>query len=129
MAEYRMPALNKVTIVGNLTRDPNLRETGSGTHVANFRIASDRRYKNSKGDWKEEVCYIGVVAWKCVAESCGRYLSKGDAVMIEGELQSRSWETDSGDKRSVVEIRAYRVQFLSRRKDGDRNEDIVEISE
>jgi len=129
MAEYRLPNMNKVIIVGNLTKDPEVKNTNSGTPVINFRIASDRRFKNSAGEWKEDVCYVGVVAWKKVAESCGKYLKKGDAVLVEGELQSRSWETEDGDKRNVVEIRAYRVQFLNRKKISENQDDIVEVTE
>jgi single-strand DNA-binding protein len=130
MTDYRLPSLNKVYIVGNLTKDPELKNTNNGTPVVNFRIASDRRFKNNMGEWKEEVCYVSVVAWHKVAESCGKYLKKGEAVLVEGELQSRSWETDKGEKRSVLEIRAYRVQFLNRKKSAEGEEVIIdEVSE
>jgi len=129
MADYRLPNLNKVIILGNLTKDPELKTTPSGTSVVNFRIASDRRFKNSAGEWKEDVCYVGVVAWHKVAESCGQYLNKGDAVLVEGELQSRSWETDKGEKRNILEIRAYRVQFLSRKKAAGEGPDVTEVTE
>jgi single-strand DNA-binding protein len=129
MAEYRLPNLNKVVMVGNLTKDPDLKTTTNGTPVVNFRIASDRRYKNNLGEWKEDVCYVSVVAWHKVAESCGTYLKKGEAVLVEGELQSRSWETDKGEKRSTIEIRAYRVQFLNRKKSAEGEETVEEVSE
>jgi single-strand DNA-binding protein len=129
MAEYRLPTLNKVMMVGNLTKDPELKATTNGTPVVNFRIASDRRYKSNQGEWKEEVCYVSVVAWHKVAESCGTYLKKGDAVLVEGELQSRSWENDKGEKRNAVEIRAYRVQFLNRKKSAEGDEPVEVVAE
>jgi single-strand DNA-binding protein len=112
----RLPNLNKVIIIGNLTRDPELRHTQAGVPVANFRIASNRRYRDGAGGWREDVCYIGVVAWQRLAEVCSEHIRKGSAVMVEGELQSRTWESDHGDRRSQVEIRAHRVQFLDRRR-------------
>lgn len=114
---YRLPCLNKVVIVGNLTKDPELRKTAnSSTPVSNFRIASSRRFRDSAGQSKEEVCYVGVVAWNRLADACYDYLRKGSSVMIEGELQSRNWENDDGSKRSMVEIRAHKIQFLDRQE-------------
>ncbi|MEE9553857.1 MAG: single-stranded DNA-binding protein [candidate division Zixibacteria bacterium] len=114
MGSTRLPNLNKVMIVGNLTRDPELRSTTTGVPVANFRIASNRRFKDSSGDWKEDVCYIGVVAWQKLAESCAAMLKKGSAVYVEGELRSRNMDNDSGSKRSSIEIRAHHIQFLDK---------------
>ena len=85
---YRLPCLNKVVIVGNLTKDPELRKTASGTPVSNFRIASSRRFRDGTGQSKEEVCYIGVVAWNRLADACYDYFRKGSSVLIEGELLS-----------------------------------------
>jgi single-strand DNA-binding protein len=107
-------------IVGNLTRDPELRATTTGVPVANFRIASNRRFKDSSGEWKEDVCYVGVVAWQKLAESCASHLKKGSAVYIEGELRSRTLDTDDGSRRSMIEIRAHHIQFLDK---GDRTDD------
>ncbi|OGJ96469.1 MAG: hypothetical protein A2487_20460, partial [Candidatus Raymondbacteria bacterium RifOxyC12_full_50_8] len=102
---------------------PELRKTNSGVPVVNFRIASSRRFRDSYGVWKEEVCYVGVVAWQKLAEACKDYLFKGSACFIEGELQSRSWETGDGAKRSMVEIHAHKIQFLDKKpgaaRDGD----------
>ncbi len=114
MAELKMPAINSIIIAGNLTRDPTIRKTNRGTPVSNFPIACSRRYKDSTGNWREEVCYVGIVAWYKLAESCYEHLSKGSAVMVEGELQSKSLKTDSGQFRSIVEIKAKRIQFLSK---------------
>jgi single-strand DNA-binding protein len=114
MANTRLPNLNRVMIVGNLTRDPDLRATTSGVPVINFRIASNRRFKDNSGEWKEDVCYVGVVAWQKLAESCASKLKKGSAVYVEGELRSRSFDNEDGTRRNLLEIRAHHIQFLDR---------------
>ena len=108
-----MANFNKVLLMGNLTKDPELRYTPQGTAVVNLRMAVNRRWKDKTGESKEEVCFITVVAWDKQAEVCNQYLRKGAPVFVEGRLQSRSWEDTTGGKRSVVEVRAERVQFLS----------------
>jgi single-strand DNA-binding protein len=113
MAKLKMPEINLVMLTGNLTKDPVLRTTSNGTAVSNFYIASNRKYKDKNGTWKEDVCYVGVVAWHQLADSCHQYLTKGSAVLIEGELQSRNWESEDGNYRSIVEIKAHKIQFLS----------------
>jgi len=113
-------------IVGNLTRDPELRATTTGVPVINFRIASNRRFKDSAGDWKEDVCYVGVVAWQKLAESCASRLKKGSAVYVEGELRSRTFDNDGGTRRSMIEIRAHHIQFLDK---GDKADDESKDSE
>ena len=107
-----MANLNKVLLIGNLTRDPELRYTPSGTAVTNLRMAINRRYKDRSGEAKQEVCYVSVIAWDKQAEVCNQYLHKGSPLMVEGRLQSRSWDGADGKKRNVLEIRAERVQFL-----------------
>ncbi len=119
MASLKMPEVNLVLIAGNLTKDPTLRHTRSGTPVANFSIASNRRFRNSENQWQEDVCYVGIVAWNRLAESCRSKLSKGSAVLVEGELQSRSWHLDDGTTRSAVEIKARRIQFLGGKREDD----------
>lgn len=114
MAEFSLPALNRVFVAGNLTRDPELRHTASGAPVANFRIASNRYYRSPDGERREDVCYVNVVAWQRLAELVSERLRKGSAVLVEGELQSRQWEAEGGARRTVVEIRAFRIQFLNR---------------
>ena len=109
-----MANLNKVFIMGNLTRDPELRYIPSGTAVATFTVASNRTYNSASGEKKEEVCFVRVVTWARQAELCGEYLSKGSPVFVEGRLQSRSWETPDGQKRSTIEVVAQNVQFLGR---------------
>lgn len=116
MSETRPPLLNKVFIVGNLTRDPELRQTTNGTPVVNFRIASNRRFKDNSGEVKEEVCYIGVVAWQKLAVSCADHLTKGSSVYIEGELRSRTIDNGTGAPRNIIEIRASHIQFLDKRR-------------
>ncbi len=110
----RLPNLNRVMIVGNLTKDPELRSTTTGVPVVNFRIASNRRFKDNSGEWKEDVCYVGVVAWQKLAESCAARLKKGSAVYVEGELRSRTMDHDDGSRHSMVEIRAHHIQFLDK---------------
>jgi single-strand DNA-binding protein len=114
MADLKMAELNNRIIAGNLTKDPVFRETSNKTPVVNFHIAANRRYKDSSNQWQEDVCYVGVVAWNKLADSCRNRLSKGSAVLVEGELQSRTFKTDDDRNRTVVEIKAKRVQFLNK---------------
>lgn len=104
--------LNKVLLIGNLTRDPELRYVPSGTAVATFTIAVNRVYTSQAGEKKEETSFVRVVVWGRRAEVCGEYLRKGSPVFIEGRLQSRNWETQDGQKRSTIEVIADNVQFL-----------------
>ncbi|MFH1413822.1 MAG: single-stranded DNA-binding protein [Candidatus Omnitrophota bacterium] len=107
-----MANFNRVLLMGNLTKDPELRYTPQGTAVVNLRLAVNRRYKNKNQELKEETCFITAVVWNRQAETCNQYLHKGSSCFIEGRLQSRSWEDNSGQKRNVIEVRAERVQFL-----------------
>jgi len=107
-----MVSLNRVLMIGNLTRDPELRYIPSGAAVASFTIAMNRVYKLPSGEKKEEVSFVRVVAWGRQAETCGEYLKKGSLIFVEGRLQSRSWETPDGQKRSTVEVSASNVQFI-----------------
>lgn len=109
-----MANLNKVFLIGNLTRDPELRYIPSGTAVASFTVASGRAYTSSSGEKKEETCFIRVVAWARQAELCGEFLLKGSPIFVEGRLQSRSWETPDGQKRSMIEVVAQNIQFLGK---------------
>lgn len=115
-----MANLNKVFLIGNLTRDPELRYVPSGSAVTTFTIATNRVWTSQSGEKKEDVCYIRVVVWAKMAEICGEYLSKGSPVFVEGRLQSRNWETPQGDKRSTIEVIAEKIQFLGRGK-GTKN--------
>jgi len=109
-----MANLNRVFLMGNLTKDPELRYTPSGSAVTNLRIAVNRRYKTTSGELKEETAFITIVAWGKQAETCSQFLSKGRPIFVEGRLQMRSWESQDGQKRNVLEVRASRVQFLGK---------------
>jgi single-strand DNA-binding protein len=115
MANLKMPQINNVTITGNLTRDILFRRTSTGSAVANFTIASNKRYRDLNNEWQEDVCFISVVSWNRLAESCAEILRKGSAVYVEGELQSHIYKYNDGMKRTILEIKAHRIQFLNRR--------------
>ncbi len=113
MNQLRLGYLNNVFLIGRLVADPELRYTQKGAPVCDFRIACSRRYKNREtGEWQEETLFINIVAWRRQAELANDYLKKGSAVLIEGSLRSRQWETNQGDKRSATEVVARRIQFL-----------------
>ncbi len=122
MADLKMPELNSVIVAGNLTKDPVFRETSNNTPVVNFHVAANRRYKDSSNQWQEDVCYVGVVAWNKLADSCKERLKKGSAVLIDGELQSRTFKTEDGRNRTIVEIKAKRIQFLNKFSKNNDNE-------
>ena len=109
-----MTSFNKVILMGNLTRDPEVRYTPNGIAVASFAIAVNRKYKQGD-ETKEEVSYIDIVVFGKQAESCGQYINKGDSVLIDGRLQQRRWETEEGQKRSKVEVVAQSVNFMPKR--------------
>ena len=113
-------SLNQVTLMGNLTRDPELRQTPTGQNVTSFSLALNRSYKDSSGEWQEATDYIDIVCWGPLAERVAQYLSKGRRCLVQGRLQSRSWEQD-GQKRNKVEVLANDVTFLDGRG-GDSNE-------
>jgi single-strand DNA-binding protein len=101
---------NSVTIVGNLTREPELRYTGSGRGMAQFGVAVNRRWQNRQsGEWEEQVSFFNVTAWGDLGENCAASLTKGSRVIVNGRLEQRSYETQQGEKRSVVEIIADEV--------------------
>jgi single-strand DNA-binding protein len=96
---------NSVTLVGNLVEDPELRFTASGIAMARVRLAVNRRYRDRNDEWQEETSFFGGTCWRDVAENIAESLSKGDRVFVTGRLEQRSWETNDGEKRSVVEVR------------------------
>jgi single-strand DNA-binding protein len=105
-----MSAGNTVTIVGNLARDPELRFTPSGQANANFGVAVNRRWQNKQtNEWEEAVSFFNVVAWGTLADNVASSLAKGDRVVVTGRLEQRSWESQEGEKRSVVEVVADEV--------------------
>ena len=107
-----MANFNKVLLMGNLTRDPELRYIPSGAAVATFTIAVNRVYTTQTGEKKKDVCFVRVVVWGKTAEICGEYLSKGSPVFVDGRLQSRTWVGQDGQKRNTIEVVADNVQFL-----------------
>jgi len=123
-------SLNQVTLMGNLTRDPELRQTPTGQSVTSFSLALNRSYKDQSGEWQEATDYIDIVCWGPLAERVAQYLSKGRRCLVQGRLQSRSWEQD-GQKRSKVEVLANDVTFLDSRGAGGEdgfNQDVVSES-
>lgn len=113
-----MASFNKVILLGNLTRDPEVRYTPSGAAVASFAIAVNRKYKQGE-ETKDDVSYFDIVVFGKTAENCGQYLKKGESVLIDGRLQQRRWEDkDSGAKRSKVEVVAQSVVFMPKRSGG-----------
>jgi single-strand DNA-binding protein len=107
-------SVNQVILLGNLTRDPELRQTPSGQSVCSFSLALNRAYKGQNGEWQEATDYIDIVAWGPLAERVSQYLSKGRRALVQGRLQSRSWEQD-GQKRNKVEVLANDVTFVDSR--------------
>ncbi|MCA9329418.1 single-stranded DNA-binding protein [Candidatus Saccharibacteria bacterium] len=112
-------SFNQVILMGNLTRDPELRQIPSGQSVCTFSLALNRSFKSANGDWQEATDYIDVVAWGPLGERVSQYVTKGRPVLVNGRLQSRSWEQD-GQKRSKVEVNAQDVTFLGGRSEGEQ---------
>ena len=111
--------INRVVMTGNLTRDPELRTTPSGTSVCSLRIASNTRRKDASGEWVDKPNYFDVTVWGAQSENCAQYLQKGRPVAIDGRLEWREWEDQNGNKRQSVDIIADSVQFLGSRDSGD----------
>ena len=125
-----MPSLNRVLLMGNLTRDPELRYIPSGAAVANFGLATSRAYTTQDGERREEVCFVDIETWGKTAENCANYLTKGRLVLVEGSLQFRSWETEDGQKGSKHSVRAFNVQFLGgRRAEGETEPGEIGVEE
>jgi single-strand DNA-binding protein len=111
--------INRVVLVGNLTRDPELRHTPSGMPVCSLRIAVNARRKDETGQWVDKPNYFSITVWGQQGENCAQYLSKGRPVAVDGRLDWREWESQDGTKREAVEIVAESVQFLGSRGDAD----------
>ncbi len=114
-------SFNQVILMGNLTRDPEVRQIPSGQNVCNFSLALNRSFKGADGEWQEATDYIDVVAWGPLGERIAQYLTKGSRCLVQGRLQSRAWEQD-GQKRSKVEVNANDVTFLDSRSSGGDSE-------
>ena len=112
--------INRVVLVGNLTKDPELRHTPSGTAVCSLRLAVNTRRKDrATGEWTEKPNYFDITVWGNQGESCAQYLAKGRPVAVDGRLEWREWDAQDGTKRQAVEIIADSVQFLGSRGDGE----------
>ena len=114
-----MASFNKVFLMGNLTRDPELRYTASGAAVASFGLAVNRKFKQGE-EWKDEVCFVDITVWAKQGENCAQYLNKGSLVYLEGRLNYQTWEADGGKKRSKLEVVANNVQFLGSKQSPDQ---------
>ena len=113
-----MASVNKVILIGNLGRDPELRYTQGGQAVANFTLATNERFSSKDGEKQERTEWHRIVAWGRTGELCAQYLSKGRSVYLEGRLQTREWEDKEGQKRRTTEVVANTVQFLGAPKGG-----------
>ena len=115
-----MANINRVVLVGNLTKDPELRHTGGGTAVCSLRLAVNTRRKDgATGEWTEKPNYFDVTVWGAQGENCANFLSKGRPVAIDGRLEWREWDDQNGNKRQAVDIIADSVQFLGSREGGE----------
>ncbi len=129
MNDLRLVQLNDVRLVGRLTRDPEVRYTPKGQAVARLDVAVNRRYKDGTGEWREEATFVPITVWREAAERCKERLKKGSPIYVEGRLRSTSWETKDGQKRSGLEVEAYRLQFLAKTgtaAGGEASEDSAE---
>lgn len=119
-----MSSMNRVILMGHLTRDPVLKRLGTGTAVAEFGLAINERTTAKNGEESQTVCFVDVVAWSKQAESCAEYLNKGSCIVLEGRLQYDAWQDKQGQKHSRLRVRADRVQFVSRAaKNGEEQAD------
>ena len=116
-----MASLNKVQIIGNLGKDPEVRMTGSGQKVANFSVAVTEKFKNRDGQQQEKTEWVNIVFWGRQAEICEQYLRKGSSVYIEGKLETSSWDDNNGQKRYKTEIRGFVMQMLGGKSEGQNS--------
>ena len=112
-------SVNKVILIGNLGKDPEVKYTPSGTPVAKFSLATNERYKDKSGEWQDRTEWHNIVAWQRLAEIVGEYVKKGQKLYIEGRIQTRSWEDKDGQKKYMTEIVANDLVLLSGRGEGD----------
>lgn len=124
-----MNSVNRVILMGNLTRDPDLRKTPTGQSVCDLGLAVSEKFRNKAGELVEQVCFADLVAWGRQAEMCGQYLKKGRPVLVEGRLQFDQWTTEQGDKRNRLRVRADRVTFLGKAPGAHAPEEATEALE
>lgn len=120
-------SLNKVLLIGNLTRDPELRYTPSGSAVCTFGLATNRSWTTEQGEKKEDVEFVNIVAWNRLAEICAEFLTRGKQVYVEGRLSTREWEGQDGQKRRTTEVIANEVIFLG--SPGGARSEAIEVPE
>ena len=118
--------LNRVVIIGRLTRDPEMRQTPSGTAVCTFTLAVDRSFKSANGE--RETDFIPVVAWRQLGENCAQYLAKGKLAAVDGRLQIRTYQAQDGSKRTAAEVVADNVRFLSPKSEPSVNDSEVDLA-
>ena len=118
---YSLRMVNKVTIIGNLGADPDVRQTNSGSTVCELRVATEEKWKDKNGELHEHTEWHRVQVWGKQAEACGKYLTKGKKVYVEGSIRTRTWDDADGNTRYMTEIRANKVLFLSPRSDGQNH--------
>ena len=123
-----MASLNKVIILGNLTKDPQLRNTQSGTAVTTLDVATSERYKDSQGNWQEKPEYHRVNVWGKQAENCCKFLSKGRQILVEGAIQTRKWQDKQGNNQYSTEIVAKNTTFIGKKEDGQQQQQPAEDS-
>lgn len=119
--------MNKVFLIGNLTRDTEMAETQSGVTVCRFSLAVKRNYSN--GDGERETDFFNVIVWRTLGENCGKYLKKGSKVAIIGSLQNRTYEDKSGNKRTVTEINASEVEFLTPKGNDEQSKEKTRLAD
>jgi len=115
-----MPSHNRVILMGNLTRDPELRFTANNTAVCSIGLAINRRYRDGSGEIKEEVCFIDCEAWAKAAETLSKYLAKGRPLLVEGRLKLDRWKSKDGENRSKLKVVVENFQFIDSRSPGDQ---------
>lgn len=115
---------NRVLLIGNLTRDPELRYTPNNTAVADIGLAVNRSYQDGDGNEQDDTAFVDITAWGSQAENCDKYLEKGAPIFVDGRLTFESWEQDDGQKRSKLKVTASRIDFLG----GSSNNDNAEVS-
>lgn len=117
-----MRSFNKVLLIGNLTKDPEVLDLESGVKLAKFTLATNKNWSTKEGEKKEQTDFHNVVAWRKLAEICGTYLKKGSAVLVEGKLSTNKYKNKAGENKTITEIHADEINFIKYKKDQDIDE-------
>lgn len=118
MPELKLPEINRITLSGRLTRDPDRRYASDGTTVTRLQLAFHRRFRSNEGQWSENTGFVTVMCYQRLADVCAQYLRTGSPVLVEGRLQMREWKTERGERRTSLEVRAELVHFLEKAPGG-----------